>query len=483
MGKSLLGYNHGSKMTLNLQQKMIILVVSMAMFIELLDGTALNTSLPQIAKDFSLHPSDLSLAITTYLFALGVCIPLSAFFVQLLGIKKTIISAFCIFTLGSIGCGLSETLEQLLFFRFVQGIGGSFMLPVGRLVIAKTFGMNLVNTMVIVTSISLTGPMVGPVLGGYLTTFLGWKWIFFINIPFSLISIFLILKYFSSDFSSAPSKFDWVGFCILFFGFGLITFSPDIYEKSHAFMFGLAAFILGLIILCFYIHWSRISVKPLVNIQIFKNNTFKNITWGNFLIRFATGGVPFIIPILLYQLYEFSPFYIGLLMVPFVFGTWIIKPFMTKVLKRINNKLLLLTNTLLLAGLQCSLIFFIFSFNLTVFILYGICMGCLNSIQFSLMNSSMFLALHDDEKANGNAIYLSLSQLGGCLGVTLTAFIFACFYQFTVGTYTMYYFSITVLATITFASAMFFERLTSNFTETSGILNLQNTLMRANNDH
>ncbi len=444
---------------------MVILVVSLAMFMELLDGTALNTSLPQIAKDFSLAPMDLSLVITAYLFALAVCIPLSAYFVEKLGIKKTLILAFCVFIVGSIGCGLSTSKELLVVCRLVQGIGGSFMLPVGRLCIATVFGKNIVSAMAIVTSISLTGPMIGPVLGGYLSTFLGWQWIFFINIPFSILAIILVIKSFPADKMELNASFDLIGFFMLFLGFGLLVLCSGSSMINNSIILKVVMFFVGFMMLALYFNHAKRSLKPLVNINVFQNNTFKNITIGNFLIRFAVGSFPFIIPAMLYQQHSLSSFDIGLSMLPFVFGTWLVKPFVTKLLAITSNRRLLIYNSTLLAIVQFCLIYFVAYFNSALFVLYGVVIGILNSIQFATMNSSMFLSLDGRDKAHGNAAYLSLSQLGSCLGVGLAASIYTLFNNFSLNGLVAYQCLIGILASVTFTSCIFFTKMPSDSDE------------------
>lgn len=437
-----------------LRQKIVISIVTLAMFIELLDSSALNTSLPQIANYFSVKTCDVGLAVTVYLFALGVFIPLSGFLAEKFGERNVIVFSFVLFMLGSIGCGLSATITQLICFRLIQGIGGSFMFPVGRLILAKEFGKDLIRAMSLVTAISLTGPIIGPILGGYLTTFFGWQWIFFLNVPFLLMGIFLANKYLSNEEVSSGKKFDLLGFLILFTGFGLVIFSANPTIENHSLAYRVFYIASGLIAVILYIPYAKKTSDALIDLKIFENKIFRCLSMGSFILRFTTAILMFIIPILFFEKYKFSPFYIGIMMLPFIVGTWIIKPFLVLITKKDSNKSLLVVNSLFLACAQFCFIAFIDGMNLGAFIFYAVIVGILNSVQVALMNTFMFLSLPNKDKAQGNAAYLALSQLGGCIGVTFSTLILIAFSPSSINLFP--YYLLTCIISIVTLSLVFF---------------------------
>lgn len=438
-------------MLLTFEKKIIIAIVTLAMFIEFVDATALNTSLPQIAATFNLKSYDISLVITIYLFALSIGIPLSGYLVERFGNKNILMCAFIIFLFSSLACGMACSITQLIFFRLMQGISASFMLPVGRLLIAQLFGKDIIKAMTIVTTISLSGTILGPVLGGYLTTYLGWRWIFFINIPFLFVGLILSIKYLSANQAKRQLKFDFLGFFILLFGFSFLIFSSNWFKDNL--VYGALIAFLGMFIILLYIPYAKVTNYALINIKIFNNESFKKITYANFIIRLTNGALIFFIPLFLFEKCRYTAFEISFLMLPLVFGSIIIKPFLAKILTKIHAGSLLIINTYALAAMQLLFIIFINNFYYVVFISYCIILGILNSIQVSLMNSSMFLSLSNNNKPQGNALYLSVSQLGSCIGITLTSLILILFNS-SLGL--GYYFLICSIAVVTiFANAFF----------------------------
>ena len=172
--------------------RVIPLVVASALFMENTDGTVIATSLPAIAADLGEDPLILKLAFTTYLLALTVFIPVSGWCADRFGARNVFRAAIAVFTLGSIACGLSTSLEGLIAARALQGIGGAMMVPVGRLIILRTVSKSeMVSALALLTIPALMGPLLGPPLGGFITTYFNWRWIFWINVPVGLLGLAL----------------------------------------------------------------------------------------------------------------------------------------------------------------------------------------------------------------------------------------------------------------------------------------------------
>src|SRR6202046_4766779 len=168
------------------------LIVAVALFMENMDSTIIATSLPAIARAIGTNPLALKLAVTSYLLSLAIFIPASGWTADRFGARNVFRLAIFVFMLGSIGCALSSSLAQFVLARVVQGMGGAMMTPVGRLILVRSVDKReLVNAMVWVTLPALIGPLIGPPLGGFITTYISWHWIFLINIPMGAAGIVL----------------------------------------------------------------------------------------------------------------------------------------------------------------------------------------------------------------------------------------------------------------------------------------------------
>src|SRR4051812_42244226 len=211
------------------KQRIIPLIVATALFMENMDSTVIATSLPAIAADIGSSPLTLKLAITSYLLSLAVFIPASGWTADRFGARLVFAIAVGVFMLGSIGCALSTSVTHFVIARIVQGMGGAMMTPVGRLLLLRTIDKSaLVNAMAWVTVPALVGPVIGPPLGGFITTYFSWHWIFLINIPIGLLGIFMALRFIDPIRSENPERFDLYGLVLAGIGLGGIAFGLSV---------------------------------------------------------------------------------------------------------------------------------------------------------------------------------------------------------------------------------------------------------------
>ena len=177
------------------RDRIIPLIIAVALFMENMDSTVIATSLPAIAADIGTNPLALKLAVTSYLLSLAIFIPASGWTADRFGACTVFRAAIAVFILGSIGCALSSSLESFVAARIVQGMGGAMMTPVGRMVLVRSISKrDLVNAMAWVTTPALIGPVLGPPVGGFITTYATWHWIFIINVPIGLLGIVLATR-------------------------------------------------------------------------------------------------------------------------------------------------------------------------------------------------------------------------------------------------------------------------------------------------
>ena len=200
------------------------LIIACALFMENLDGTIIATSLPVIAHDLAENPIALKLALTSYLVSLAVFIPISGWMADRHGSRTVFRMAIAVFVIGSIACGLSSSLSGFVASRFVQGMGGAMMVPVGRIVLLKSVEKrDLVKVLSYLTIPALIGPIIGPPLGGFISTYFDWRWIFFINVPIGLLGWTLAGRYVPEIVEDERTPLDWLGFVLSGFGLSAVT--------------------------------------------------------------------------------------------------------------------------------------------------------------------------------------------------------------------------------------------------------------------
>src|ERR1700754_2953696 len=249
-----------------LSNRIVPLIVAVALFMENMDSTVISTSLPAIAADIGSTPLELKLAITSYLLALAIFIPASGWMADRFGARTIFGTAIVVFMIGSIGCAFSQSLTHFVVARFFQGMGGAMMSPVGRLVLLRTVGrQNLVNAMSLLTMPALIGPMLGPPLGGFITTYATWHWIFLINLPIGLLGIVLVTRFVENVRADRVEPFDFPGMVLVGLGGGAATYA--------------------------YIVHSRRVPAPVIDLSLFKLPSFRAGVGGGFIFRVGAGAL------------------------------------------------------------------------------------------------------------------------------------------------------------------------------------------------
>lgn len=280
---------------------LVPLIVACALFMQSLDSTVIATALPTIAHALHETALRLNLAITSYLLSLAVFIPVSGWTADRFGARRVFSAAIIVFTLGSIGCGLSSSLPELIAARIVQGMGGAMMVPVGRLVLLRTFAKaELVRAMSYVSVPALIGPVIGPPLGGFIVTYGSWRWIFFINVPVGILGVLLVNLVIGDLREKGARPFDLPGFLLTGFGLAALAFGFENLGRG-ALPASLAAGMLGFGALCLFLYgcYARRAVCPIIDLGLLRIPTYAAATYGGFLFRMGMGALPFLMPLLL----------------------------------------------------------------------------------------------------------------------------------------------------------------------------------------
>ncbi len=336
------------------------LIMAVALFMEQMDSTVISTALPAIAADLGVGPITLKLALTTYMVALAIFIPVSGWMADRFGAKRVFRLAIIVFLLGSVCCAFSGNLLEFVLSRFLQGMGGAMMTPVGRLVILRTTDRSeLVRAMALLTIPALVGPMAGPPLGGFITTYFSWHWIFLINVPIGIVGLIMTGIFLPLIEDEPPSDLDWKGFFLVAVAasgivFGLSVISLPALPPATGFVTTAIGILSGL----WYIRHARRVERPLLNLSLFSRPSFAIATTAATFFRMATGAFPFLMPLMLQLGFGLNPFESGMITFVGAAGALMTKFVAPKIFSAFGFRTVLITASLGAAVLTATFAFF-----------------------------------------------------------------------------------------------------------------------------
>ncbi len=404
-------------------------VVAIAFFMQTLDGTILNTTLPAIAHDLGESPLRMQSVVIAYLLTVALFIPASGWLADRFGTLHAFIAALVLFSLGSLACALSPSLSWLVVARVFQGIGGALLLPVGRLTILRAYPRGeLLKVLAFVTIPGLLGPLVGPPLGGWLVEVATWHWVFLINLPVGALGIAAALRIMPNLRGAADQPFDWPGF--LLFSLGLVLVSLGLQGLGeHALSVALSMLMVmgGLAAMAgYWVHAAR-TEAALFSLRLFQIPTFAVGILGNLFSRLGSGAMPFLTPLFLQIALGYAPTRAGLSMVPVVLGAMMIKFLAVPTIERYGYQRVLTVNTLLLGCMIASFGLVSRSTPAWLILLQLAFFGVVNSMQFTAMNTLTLGDLDDTRASAGNSLLSVVMQLSMSLGVAAAGALLAAF--------------------------------------------------------
>jgi EmrB/QacA subfamily drug resistance transporter len=399
------------------------LIVGCALFMEMLDATVISTALPAIARSMHEDPIRLNLAITSYLLSLAVFIPISGWMADRYGSRTVFRSAIALFTLGSIFCGISQSLPQLVAARIVQGFGGAMMVPVGRLIVLKTIPKSeLVQAMSYLTVPAVLGPVVGPPVGGFIVTYYSWRWIFFINVPISLIGITLVTKFIENIHEEDVPPLDLRGFVLTGFGLAGLVFGFEMIGRGILSV-SLVMCLLAGGGLCTgaYVMHARRARFPIIDLALLKIPTFNSATIGGGLFRMGIGALPFLMPMLLQLVFGLTPFASGLITFTGAAGALFMKPTAPRIIRRFGFRNVLVGNGILSAFIMMSYALFRPTTPHSLIIATLLVGGFFRSLQFTALGTLAYADVPPVLMSNASSLASMAQQLFLSLGVATAA--------------------------------------------------------------
>ena len=412
-----------SNHTLNISPKLPWLA-AMAMFMQSLDATILNTALPTIAKDLNHSPLSMQAVVVSYALTLALLIPVSGWLSDKYGTKRIFSIAVFLFTLGSLSCALSTSYSFLVYSRILQAIGGSMMVPVSRLALLYAYPKSkLLSVMNFVTMPGLVGPLIGPLLGGWIVDVSTWHWIFLINIPIGVIGL-IFTQYVMPNFTRGGKNFDIIGF-ILFSSaiIGLSLFLEIGEDSSISWWLILRILSLALLFGGLYILYAKRVNYPLINLNLFSIRTLRIGLLGNLLTRLGIGSVPFLLPQMLQIAFLHTSTESGMIMMVSAISTIIAKSQVVRLVHRFGYKNILIVNTIILGFVIAMFALPDKTTPLYLLIPILVMYGSVNSIQMSSMNTISLADLTPDVASGGNSLLAITQQLSMSFGVSVGALI------------------------------------------------------------
>ena len=411
-------------MRLNLsRQGLVPFVVACAMFMQNLDSTVIATALPTIAHSLGETPLRLNVAITCYLLSLAVFIPISGWTADRFGARRVFSLAIVIFTLGSIGCGISTSLPALVAARILQGMGGALMVPVGRLVLLRTVPKSdLVRAMSFVSVPALIGPVMGPPLGGFIVTYASWRWIFFINIPIGVLGIVLVNMLVRDLKETGRRPLDRSGFVLTGIGLASLAFGFENVGRGalpSAAVIGLLA--AGVICLGLYVRHARRVSHPIIDLALFSIPTYASASIGGFLFRMGLGALPFLLPLMLQVGFGLSALNLGLLTFASAAGAMLMKTSAVRILRSLGFRTVLVGDAVISAA-------FLFGYSLfrpdtphLVIFLALLIGGFFRSLQMTSINTLSYADVPPAMLSRATSLSSMAQQLSQTAGVATAA--------------------------------------------------------------
>jgi EmrB/QacA subfamily drug resistance transporter len=407
--------------------RMVPWVVACGMFMNQLDSTVITTSLPQIAESLGESPLRLNVAITAYLISLAVFIPISGWIADRFGPRRVFCWAITVFTLSSALCGFSVNLPMMVGMRIVQGFGGALMTPVGRLILVRSFPKDqLLSAMAFVSIPALVAPAVGPIVGGFLTTYVSWHWIFFINIPIGAIGIALALHYVRNFAVPSPPRFDFKGFLVV--GAGLALFELAIENLGHRMVSTamlIALFLVAVGLLGLYTWYALNRAEPVLDLNLFRLRTFRASTVSGGLCRMAIGSVPFLLPLMLQVGFGLQPIASGFITFVTSIGAIGMKTVATRIARRFGFRNLLMYNAGALGLMVAGMALFEPDTPHWAMLAYLILYGVVRATQFTNVQALAYADLTPPIMSKGTSMASVVQQLSNSFGVATAATILA----------------------------------------------------------
>ncbi len=409
--------------SLSREARTTALIIASALLMEQLDVTVLTTALPSMARSFHSDPVHLSVALTSYLVSLAVLIPASGRAADRFGSRTVFRAAIVLFTIGSILCAGAQNLAFLVGARLLQGAGGAMMVPVGRLVLMRSVNKSeLITAMFWVLMPATIGPLLGPPLGGFLTTTLSWRWIFIINVPIGLLGIVLTTRYIPQMRDPVRLPFDGRGMVLSGVSLACLVFGLELAARgAGSRVVTTATLVLGLGSGLLYLRHARTLAAPILDFTLMRIPTFRLSVLSGSATRIVVGATPFLVPSMLQLGFALNALQSGLVTFTATIGAFLMRLMAKRVLREFGFRTVMSVNAsgAVLLTLACALFRPGWPFWVLSLILFG--GGFSNALQFTSLNTIAYADIPGDRMSAATSFYTTFQQLTLTLGISVAA--------------------------------------------------------------
>jgi len=403
--------------------RVIPFIVGCALFMQMLDATVVATALPAMAASLATTPVRLNVAITAYLLAIAVFVPISGWAADRYGARRIFVAAIWLFMAASLACAASHTLAQLLVARIMQGIAGAMMVPVGRVILLRIVPKrDLLRAMTFLSMPALIGPIIGPPLGGLLVTYASWHWVFLINLPIGVLGIVMVRRYIGEFRDAAAPRLDWTGFLLSALCLASLVVSFEAIGHQSL-PLAVIAVLTGIGVVCAFLYrWhARHHPHPILDLELMKIRTFAVSVLGGNLCRFAVGGVPFLLVMLLQVGFGMTPLAAGLITFASAAGALLMKFVARPILSRLTFRRVLFANALFTGAFVIACVIFTPATPAWVMIAILLAGGFCRSLQFTAVNTLTYADIAPAQMSCASSFAAMAQQLGISLGVAVAA--------------------------------------------------------------
>lgn len=404
-------------------QRRVPMIIGCALFMELVDATAVLTALPQMASDFGEPSVRMNLVVSLYMLAVALCVPVSGWAADRLGPRKLFVAAIALFMLASVACANAGSLVELCIARMIQGAAGAMMVPVGQVILLRWSPRDqLLRNMSWLTIPALIGPVLGPPLGGLLVTFLSWHWIFLVNLPIGVLGIWLVLRHIPAYPGHSQRKLDVRGLVLSALALACLVFGFEALGHGLLDLAWVAGLLgVGFVSLWLYLRHARRAVAPLIDLSLLRIPSFGLTFWGGNLLRLGSSSQPFLLVLLFQVSFGLSPLQAGLLTFAGGAGAFLMKLLAVRIVRRFGFRRTLVGNALLTGISLAACAGFDLNTPYWVIVLVLFVSGVIRSLQYSTLGALTYADVPAEQSSQASSLSAVIIQLTMSLSVALAA--------------------------------------------------------------